>query len=188
MLKQLNNKFTKGLLALAILLGGSLATYGAVKADTVVGEKPNPLKGIVVAISQKFGLSETEVQAVVDEQLKKQHAEMEAKIKQDFATKLTDAVKAGKLTQAQADLITAKQEEIRAQLETLKTNQTPPTKEQMKAFMEGLQTWATANNIPKEFMMFGVVSHKGGDHMLGGPGHFMIRIEKPDSTTTGNTQ
>ena len=168
MLKTLNNKFLIiPLLATALIGGGIAGVVGVASADSTVAGKPAFMGGIVTAISQKFGLKETEVQAVFTEQMTKNRAEMEAKMTQDFASRLSTAVSAGKLTQAQADLITAKHAEVKAQLEALKpalgVAPTDADREKIKTLMNSVKTWAESNNIPKEYLMFGKgFGHRGG--------------------------
>jgi len=154
-------------MALTLILGTGVVGAKVVNADSTTDTKSNFMSGFVTAISQKFSLSETEVQAVFTEQAEKQHAEMEAKFTANFAEKLSTAVTEGKLTQTQSDLITAKQAEIKTQREALKNSDVKPTKEEMQAQMEDLKTWAEANNIPNEYLMLGGHRGKGGHGPFG---------------------
>ncbi len=154
---------TKSLLALAlaVVIGGTAIGASTVSADTTT-QKQNFVSGFVTAISKKFGLSENEVKAVLDVEMQKHKTEMEAKFSADFATRLANAVTNGKLTQAQADLIKAKQIEVKAKMDALHTTGVQPTdaqKTEMKALMESVKTWAKANSIPTEYVMLG--THKG---------------------------
>jgi hypothetical protein len=185
MLNTTNKKLALGLLALTFIVGSSVVGYKTVNADTTTTTRPTFMSGFVKAIAQKFGLSESDVQAVVDSEAQKQRAEMEAKFQQDFATRLAQAVTDGKLTQAEADLIKAKQAEVKTQLDTLRADQSYTSREKMRTLMDSVRTWAETNNIPKEFVMFGFGpgGYRGGP---GGMGHFgrgMMKNFAPTPTT-----
>jgi len=79
-------------------------------------------------------------------------AEMETKRQQQFTDRVAKAVGDGKLTQAQADTITAK----KAEFEAAKTSLEGKTKEERRTAMEAqrelLETWAKANNIPDGYL------------------------------------
>ena len=159
----LKNKLGKGLLALALVIGTTAIGASVVSADTTKDTKLKSMSSIVTAISQKFGLNETEVQAVFDAEMQKHRTEMQAKFAENFATKLATAVSNGKITQAQSDLIKAKQVEIKAKMDALHTEGVQPTdaqKLEMKTMMDSVKSWADTNNIPMEFLKMG--GHKKG--------------------------
>jgi histidinol phosphatase-like enzyme len=163
----------KYIAAVALILGLSTIGYGAHAAGTAqTGTNGvNPMTGLVTALSQRFNLNATDVQKVFDEQ----HAQMEAAHQAQEKIALQQAVTDGKLTQAQADLITAK----RAELETARLSLEGKTKEErdalMKTQMDALKQWATTNNIPVGYVFgFGHGDH-GGRH-----GDF----KGPQTTTT----
>ncbi len=136
------------------VLGGGIASVSA--AETTNAH--NPMSAIVSAIASKFNLNAADVQTVVGEVMKTQHAEMGAKMQAGFASRLAKAVTDGKLTQIQADLITAKSAELKASMEADRTANQTLTQEERKAKMEAKQTslkeWATANSIPEEYLKF----------------------------------
>ncbi|HEX3099736.1 MAG TPA: hypothetical protein VHQ41_02065 [Patescibacteria group bacterium] len=167
------NKVAIPLAAFALIATGALTTYAyqshaqAVPNDATTQssrESGNPMANLVKAIADKFGLSQTDVQQVFDDQ----HAAIEAQHQQEEAARLSQAVTDGKLTQDQADKITAKRAELESQREANKTtfqSQTPAERQAaMKAQMDSLKQWATDNNIPAGYLPF------GGGH--GGPGGF----------------
>lgn len=168
----LNKIGTKSLLALAIVLGATIVGVGTVSADTT-DTKQNFMTTFATSLSQKFGLNETEVKTFLETEMQKHRTEMQAQFAQNFEDRLAKGVTDGKITQAQADLIKAKQTEIKTQLEALKpavgVKPTDADREKMKTIMDGLKTWADSNNIPKEFIMLG--GHKGG-RGFGKMGHF----------------
>lgn len=148
----------------------------------------NPESAIVSKLAAKFNLNAADVQAVFDEARAEMKTQMETQMKAAEASRLSAAVTAGKLTQAQADIITAKRAELQAKLEANKPSaaamaslksmtaeQRKSEMEKMKAAMESemtaLKAWATANNIPAEFIPFagGHMGMKGNKGMLGQP-------------------
>ena len=62
------------LMAVAFLAGGT-----AIYAQTASTTTSNPMSSLVTAIAQKFNLNAADVQIVVDETMKAEHAVMEAK-------------------------------------------------------------------------------------------------------------
>lgn len=147
---------TKGKKILVITSLAAALGVGALGAGTALAaqnksERPNPLSGLVTAIAQKFNLSPSDVQAVVDQQR--------------FTDLLAKAVKDNKLTQAQADLITAKQAEVQTFETSLQGKSEADRQSAMKTELASLKTWATTNKIPQQYLMFG----RGG---LRGPGMF----------------
>lgn len=145
------------LAAAGTLLVGLLAT-GVSAAQASEATKANPISNLVAALAQKFNLNQSDVQKVFDEQ----HAAMETQMKADRTAKdkelLAQAVTAGKLTQAQANLITAKKAEIEAGRDAFRASLEGKTKDQIAALMktqaESLKSWATANNIPGDYLRF----------------------------------
>jgi DNA polymerase III alpha subunit (gram-positive type) len=148
-----------------------VANGGAVYANTSTGET-NPMSNLVTAIAQKFNLNQADVQSVFNEhksQMSAQHQQnqekRETEMKQKFSDELAKAVTSGKLTQAQADLITAKRAELDTQRGQLGINKMDSTKtaaerealrkaqqEQMQTKHEELKKWASDNGIPSEYL------------------------------------
>lgn len=95
---------------------------------------------------------------------------------------LTQAVTNGKLTQAQADLITTKQTEIKTFLDSLKSKTAAERTAAITAQTVTWKAWATSNNIPDTFFRipeergFGqgpmgkMGGGRGGSRGQGGPG------------------
>jgi len=67
---------------------------------------------------------------------------------------LDQAVKDGKITQAQEDLIIAKQAEVKAFRDGLKDKTEADRQAAMKTEMQSIKDWATANNIPEQYVIF----------------------------------
>jgi len=161
-------------LALSLLVAGT--SYAATKTADY-----NPFSKIASAIAEKFNLNSSDVQAVIDETVAADRAEM-GKNRPERVDPLVQAVKNGKLTQAQADLITAKREEIKTSMESQKDtlkNMTQVEREAArKTQMDSLKQWATDNGIPEQYVLgFGGM---GDGH--GGPfGRGFHQSEAPDS-------
>ena len=159
------------------------AISGAVYTSVNASDFKSPMGNLVNALAQKFNLNVSDVQAVFDEQKAQMETEKEQKKYQGFADRLSQAVTDGKLTQEQADLITAKKAEIDAQRETQKTNMESMTQEErqtaIKEQMNYLKQWATDNNIPQEYLMFVEFGGRGGHGGPGGPGSPTPHAAKP---------
>lgn len=97
--------------------------------------------------------------------MQNRHADMEANMQAKTATRIKDAVTAGKLTQAKADLITAKIAELQASRQNAQSANKNLTPEQRKANMTAQKTaldaWATANGLSKDDLKFLVPGGRG---------------------------
>ncbi len=122
----------------------------------------------------KFNLSRADVQQVFDEDRAAHEADRQVEMK----ARLDQAVKDGKLTQDQEDKLIAKQQEMKAYMETLKDKTEDERRTAMKAKMDEFKQWITDNNIPSEYGMFGRGhgGHRGPD--MGPP---------PSGTTSQST-
>lgn len=152
------SKKLKSLAAAALVLGLAVAGVQGAYAAEINSNGTSPMSKVVAAIASKFNLNVSDVQGVVDGVMASNKAEMEAKMQTAAADKLKAAVAAGTLTQAQADLITAKAAEIRAAMQSQREADKNLTSEQRKTKMDAqksaLETWATANGIPKEDLKY----------------------------------
>ncbi|MCC2631113.1 MAG: hypothetical protein K0S38_922, partial [Candidatus Paceibacter sp.] len=95
----------------AVLVGASAIGAGVINAQ-VAGPTTNPMSSLVTAIATKFNLNAADVQVVFNETMQAEHTERAAQMQQLQTTRLATAVREGKLTQAQADLITSKTAEL----------------------------------------------------------------------------
>lgn len=147
-------KYSRRLIAAAAIIA-SLG-IGAIGIGTTFAAQAEPEDGmasLVEAIAEKFDLSVSDVQAVFDEQREQKQAEREAKEAERLAQEVTD----GKITQDQADAITAKREEMRDFMESLSTLDNEARREAMKTQREELKQWADDNDIPMFYF-------RGGPH------------------------
>ena len=114
--------------------------------------------GLVAKIAQRFNLNQADVQTVFDEQ----RTEMQAQTQTRIADRISKAVTDGKITQAQADLIIAKEAEIKAFRDGLQGKTKDEIFSAMKTETDSLKQWVKDNNIPAGFLPFGGF---GGIHM-----------------------
>lgn len=175
-------KKTKIIVALAIIIGITAAGVGVMQAATNNNGRPNFMSNIVNAIAQKFNLNPTDVQQVVDEQQAQQKAQMDVQRQQSFTDRINKAVTDGKLTQDQANKILAEKASVDSQIAALKGKTGDDLKNAMKQIMDSEKQWATDNNIPQQYLMFGFGGGRGG---FGGPG-FKGHGKPATSPTTQN--
>ncbi|MCU0653289.1 MAG: hypothetical protein MUD10_03450 [Candidatus Pacebacteria bacterium] len=150
--------------ALLCLIGaGAGAAYAA--TDTAGS---NPVSGLAAAIAAKFNLNTGDVQAVFDEQRSKMESQrrsqmvgMEAQRQQESKDVLAKAVAGGKLTQAQADLIAAKEGELSAAKKSLDGKTFQERRTAMQAQEKSLQQWLKDNNIPAGYLSCGAGAGRG---------------------------
>lgn len=101
----MNRKLAIALVGVGVLAGAGLATAGVAGA-TESTELPRGVRSIV----EKFNLNKDEVIKTLEADRFAHQAERQ----QEFATKLDEAVAAGKITAAQKEAIIKKHDEIRA--------------------------------------------------------------------------
>lgn len=146
--------------AIALALGGGILLAGTQVSAIGYGPGNNTL---ITKLAQAFGKSEDEVQAVFNQL----HEDQMAEHQQQVNTKLDDAVAQGTITEAQKQLILAKQEELRADkqadLENWQNLTPEERRTQMQAHREEMQTWANDNGINLSLLNLG-----WGKGMMGG--------------------
>ncbi len=153
-------------LAIATATTLSLAGIGVGMLQAAQPQTKNSgLNGLVQAIAQKFNLSTTDVQKVFDDQRAQMDVQRQTQQAEQVKTMLANAVSKGTLTQAQADLVTAKQAEVKTFLTSLEGKSKTERESAIKTQMQSLKTWTQTNNIPPQFLM--MLNHGRG---LGGPG------------------
>ena len=135
----------------AIALAGTVAMGAGVYAAQTPNGIQNRMSSLVDAIATKFNLNPSDVQKVFDEQQAQQQSQMQAKRQEQMKARLDKAVKDGKLTQAQEDMIIAKQKEIQDFMASLKDKSAADRLAAIKTEMAALKQWATDNKIPQQF-------------------------------------
>lgn len=145
----------------------------------------DPMSSLVQAIATKFNLKSSDVQAVIDEQKTKMDADREADVK----AQVTQLVKDGKLTQAQADKINAKRAELEKEREANRTSDQSLTDAQRKTKMDerktALDTWLKENGIDTQYayLFMGGRGHGGP----GGPDGGQRGDQTKDSGSTSSS-
>lgn len=168
------SKKSKSIAVTAFVLGAAMVGVGTVGSTTALADNTstNPMaeqrtthiNNLVTALAQKFNLNSTEVKTVIDTVMETEKTQMEANRVKNKTDRLAKAVAQGKITQAQANLITAKQQEIKTFMDSLKSKTATERVTAIKTFHESLSKWATDNNIPKQFI-------GGPEGRMGGKGH-----------------
>lgn len=160
-------KNTKLRYVLLPILGLSFLVGGITYASAETNGRGNPFGNLAEAIAAKFNVPIADVQTVINDTVAANRAEM-AKNRPGRVDMLAQAVKDGKLTQAQADLITAKRTELRNAVGSVKDLSVTERASLMKEHQAALKEWATANNIPEEYVFgFGGGMRRGGGMPFG---------------------
>ncbi|RTK94578.1 hypothetical protein EKI60_03090 [Candidatus Saccharibacteria bacterium] len=157
----------------SLLVGGAVATVGlaglgSVGLASAATASKDPQAGLIDTLVSKFNLNRDEVQKVFDAEHQARQAEREAEQAERLKTLVTD----GKLTQTQADKITAKAKELQTEREANRDTMKDKTNEERKAAMEAardeIEQWLSDNDIPEEYgrLVFGGGHGRGP----GGPG------------------
>lgn len=168
-------------------LAGVIASYGIAKADNT---STGPYATLIQKIAEKFGLNQTEVQAVFDEARGEQMAQMQEQNRERFQEQLDNMVENGKITSAQEASILAKHEEAQTQMQAMQGLTAEERKTAMEALREEMKTWAETNGIDMPFMMMGGFGARGGkgmgmgDGMIGFHGHGDCPFADEASTAT----
>ena len=143
MITILKRKVFFPVLALAII-GAGLMSTNIVSAQTGTGAN-----SLITAIAQKFNLNENDVKAVFEDQRSKRAANLTQKIED----RVTQAVKDGKITEAQKTAILAKLEEMKNNHPDPSTfkNLTPDQKKtQMAQKKAEMDAWLNQNGISQQ--------------------------------------
>lgn len=160
----MNKKIIFPVIALAVL-GYAILDVNLASAD----ETNNPKSTIVEKIAEEFGLNQDDVQQVFDEVRSERQAEMKAIEDQ----RLNQLISDGKITKEQKALIQTKQEELRAERESIKNSFKDLGREERQAQMESkkteLETWASENGLDAAYLM-----PNAGEREHGGPGGPMM--------------
>ncbi|MDD2732258.1 MAG: hypothetical protein PHI53_03645 [Candidatus Pacebacteria bacterium] len=150
-----------------ILSLAAFAVIGSVSAaSSNYGPSASHMDNLINAVAEKFNLNKSDVQVVFNQVFEEQRTKMKERQEQIFTERINQAVIDGKLTQEQADKITAKRAELEAQREDFKDMTGEELKTAMKEQADSLKQWASDNNIPQGYLMFGGF-RKGNCGMMG---------------------
>ena len=152
------NIHKKPIIALATV--AVLGTGGLAGLQVAHAASPAVHTNIIDALVAKFHLNKSDVQAVFDQNRQENMANRQ----QAEKDRLAQAVTSGKLTQIQADAITAKQAEVKTFMDSLKDKTPLERKTAMEQEQKDLATWAKDNNIPAQFAHIAgpMMSHRMG--------------------------
>ncbi|MBI1833478.1 MAG: hypothetical protein HYR90_01505 [Candidatus Andersenbacteria bacterium] len=112
---------------------------------------------LIDRLVERFSLNRDDLQTVFDEHRSDLMTEHEQAMKDRLAQTVTD----GKITQAQADLITAKHAELKTFIESLKEKTMEERRDAMKTKMDELKRWAEDNDIPLQYLNLGMKGPHG---------------------------
>lgn len=130
-------------------VGSAFAASSPDKAE--LGPKAE-MTAIVNAIAAKFNLNAADVQQVVTDEHKQFVTERHDAIEQKFTDKITQAVKDGKLTQTQADMLTAKKAEVKTFIQSLEGKPAAERQAAIKIEAAALKAWANDNHLPMDVL------------------------------------
>lgn len=130
----------------------TLSVAGTAYAAPKQMPKNNAFASVATAIATKFNLNVSDVQNVIDQTVAAGRQQVE-KNRPARIDPLVQAVKNGRLTQAQADLITAKRAELKTDLDALKNTAPVDRLAVLKTQAAALKQWATNNGIPPQYIM-----------------------------------
>jgi apolipoprotein N-acyltransferase len=156
----------KLLLSIAVVTLAGASYFGTQNAFAQSSDQEGT-SSLVQKISTKFGLNQSDVQAIFDEHKSEKHAKMQER----FETQLTQAVTDGKITEEQKTKILAKFSEQKAEREANQEefkNMTPEERKAAHAQKHAeLKAWAEANGIDLE-VLTGAFGRGGkmGKHMM----------------------
>ena len=142
------------------ILGVGVVGVSQVHAAT----NTDPSSSLVDALVKKFNLDKTQVQTVVDEFHNQRKAERQATMKTKVEDRLTQAVKNGKLTEAQKQAILDKLASVKNSFDANAfKNMTPDQKKAaIQKQREELKAWAKSQGIDPVYLMFFGMPHPGG--------------------------
>ncbi len=137
--------------AVAVIVTAA-AAYGAIG---VSAQQSNRQDSLVKRIAERFGLNESEVQAVFDEMKEEHQQEMQLK----FEQRLEEAVENGLITEEQKKLIQVKHAEFLTEREENREaikNMTPEeSKKAMEQHKQEMDKWAEENGLDMKMYFFG---------------------------------
>ncbi len=154
--------------AVLTLMGGMALAASASQVSAHFGGDGQTT--LMQRLVSRFNLNESDVKAVFAEVRTERQAEREKALE----LRLTEAVAAGKLTEAQKQLVLAKHEELQATREANLTAWQALTPEEKRTQMteqrQAIQDWAKANGIDTSFL-FMADGPMMGRGMKGGARH-----------------
>ena len=140
-----------------------VAIMGAVTIGTMpVNAESNVYGTLVTRIAQRFNLKESDVEQVVNEVRTERQSQMQAR----WEARLSQLVSDGKISSAQKELIEAKHNELKLEMQNLSGLSATDRRTKMRNISADLESWAIKNNIDLKVVgLFGM--HSGFGHAGG---------------------
>jgi type I site-specific restriction-modification system R (restriction) subunit len=146
-------------LVTVIVIGSAVFGLSATQARAETNN--NPFSGLIQFISQKLGLDQNKVNAVVDEYHTQQQKTRQQTAQQREKERLDKLVQEKKITADQQKAIIAKLAELRTKYDPSKTKELAQDerKKQMDAKQAEIKAWAKEQGIDEQYVL-----------LFGGPG------------------
>lgn len=161
----MNKKLLLSLLAVGAIASGVLFKTSEALAD----DETKPFGDIVQRLSEKFGLEESEVQAVFDAVHDEHMQEMQIK----FEERLSSLVSEGKLTEDQKNALIEKHKEMKANLPEPGEEPSEDMHEKMRSQHQEFKAWAEEQGIDLSLIgPMGFTFKSKGGHM----GQFHVKF------------
>lgn len=161
----------------ATLLGGSAFALSASAATST-----DPGDSLASKISSKFNINKDEVKKVIDEDRAAHHEEHQKEMLTRAEERLTQAVKDGKLTEAQKTRILEYIKSQQSFFDSLKDKTGAERRTAMDTHRAEVQKWAKDNGMDEKYVMMG-----GPGNMRGGPGRHHGDFENQQEQTSSAT-
>ncbi|MBU1177976.1 hypothetical protein KJ903_02045 [Patescibacteria group bacterium] len=134
-----NRKIT----AAAFAIGALALMVGVYGIGTTYAQDNDAHISLIQKLASKFGVEESEVQAVFDEHQQEMQTERQA----EFSNKLDEAVEAEEITSGQKQAILDKHEEMKNRHKELKDLDPEERQAQMRELRKEMRDWAEENGI-----------------------------------------
>lgn len=157
----------------AFALNASAATNGSSPGDSLASK-----------IAAKFNLNKDDVKKVIDEQRAENQADRQKDMLTRAEARLTQAVKDGKLTEAQKTKILDYIKSQQSFMDSLKDMTEEERKTAMDQHRTEVQQWAKDNGIDEKYVMMG---GPGGHHGMGPADDDSTNSSTSTSTRTSTT-
>ncbi len=151
---------------LILPLAALAVTGAAVLGAQAVSAATEPVgTSLAQKLATTFNLDQAKVQAVLDQH----HSEHQANKTARYEQRLTQAVAAGHLTEAQKTALLDKVKDLKTKLEAAKANPGADRHAAIAAIHQEATDWAKAQGINPKWLPFGPAHHHGGSRHPHGP-------------------
>ena len=162
--------------AVLVMVGGTVGVASAHMGKSDDAE-------FAKALATRFNLDQSQVQTFLTEQQTARMAAMHAQMKVKVEARLTKLVAAGKLTEAQKQLVITKMTEVETRMVAIQAmTDVAARKTALQTLHAEVKAWATQNNIPLGVIQSGLGKEFGGMHGKEGMGKAMnvnVKVKAP---------